>query len=127
MKTVKVMLALVFVQAALCLGYLWFDRDRFREPSGASFAHAQADGREFPPLEFERRGAHGACAGSGALLPFTMPKTARAIARDRIAEHERLGGGAIVTGCATSLRWLRAQRAPVQDLVTVMARSLSGG
>jgi dimethylglycine catabolism B len=80
-----------------------------------------------PPLEFERRGAHGACAGSGGLLPFTMPKTARAIARDRLAEHERLGGGTIVTGCASSLSWLRAQRAPVLDLVTVMARSLSGG
>jgi thiol-disulfide isomerase/thioredoxin len=55
MKTVKVMLALVFVQAALCLGYLWFERGRAsREPSGASFAHAQADGREAPPLEFTR-------------------------------------------------------------------------
>jgi Fe-S oxidoreductase len=80
-----------------------------------------------PPLEFERSGAHGACAGSGALLPFTMPKTARAIARDRVAEHERLGGGTIVTGCASSLRWLEVQRARVEDLVTVMARSLSGG
>jgi Fe-S oxidoreductase len=80
-----------------------------------------------PPLEFERSGPYGACAGSGALLPFTMPRTARAIARDRIAEHERLGGGTIVTGCASSLRWLRAQGAPVKDLVTVMARSLSSG
>jgi Fe-S oxidoreductase len=80
-----------------------------------------------PPLEFERRGRYGACAGSGGLLPFTMPRTARAIARDRLAEHERLGGGTIVTGCASSLSWLRAQRAPVLDLVTVMARSLSGG
>jgi dimethylglycine catabolism B len=80
-----------------------------------------------PPLEFDRRGPYGACAGSGALLPFTMPRTARAIARDRMAEHERLGGGTIVTGCASSLGWLRAQRAPVEDLVTVMARSLPGG
>jgi Fe-S oxidoreductase len=80
-----------------------------------------------PPLEFDRSGPYGACAGSGALLPFTMPKTARAIARDRIAEHERLGGGTIVTGCASSLGWLRAQRARVDDLVTVMARSISSG
>lgn len=80
-----------------------------------------------PPAEFERHGRYGACAGSGGLLPFTMPRTARAIARDRLAEHERLGGGTIVTACATSLGWLRAQRASVVDLVTVMARSLSGG
>jgi hypothetical protein len=53
-----------------------------------------------------------------------MPRTARAIARDRIAEHERLGGGTIVTGCASSVRWLRAQGARVTDLVSVMARSL---
>jgi Fe-S oxidoreductase len=77
-----------------------------------------------PPAEFERNGSATRCSGAGGLLPFTMPRTARAIARDRIAEHERLGGGTIVTGCASSVRWLRAQGARVTDLVSVMARSL---
>lgn len=55
MKSIKVLLALVFVQATLCLGYLWLERDKAtREPSGATFAHAQEDGREVPPLEFTR-------------------------------------------------------------------------
>jgi hypothetical protein len=56
-----------------------------------------------------------------------MPRNAREIARQRIAEHERLGGGAIVTGCAASLGWLRAQGARVLDLATVIARSAKGG
>jgi dimethylglycine catabolism B len=80
-----------------------------------------------PPAEFERRGAAGVCSGAGALLPFTRPLTARAIARERLAEHERLGGGTLVTGCASSLGWLRAQRARVLDLATVIAWSLEGG
>jgi Fe-S oxidoreductase len=77
-----------------------------------------------PPGEFERRGTAGACSGAGGLLPFTRPKTAREIARERLREHERLGGGTIVTGCATSLAWLRAQRARVLDIATVIAWSL---
>lgn len=75
MKTVKVMLALVFLQAALCLGYLWFERDRAsREPSGATFAHAQADGREAPALEFTRldrsRGDLHSLRGKRTLVHF---------------------------------------------------------
>jgi Fe-S oxidoreductase len=80
-----------------------------------------------PPLEFERRGVLAHCSGAGALLPFAMPRTAREIARARLAEHERLGGGTIVTGCATSLGWFRAQGARALDLSTVIARSVQGG
>jgi len=79
------------------------------------------------PAEFEQHGAGTVCSGAGGLLPFTMRRTARTMARARLAEHERLGGGTIVTGCAASLGWLRAQGAPVVDLVSVMARSLAGG
>jgi Fe-S oxidoreductase len=79
-----------------------------------------------PPAEFEHRGKDAICSGAGGLLPFSMPRTARAIARERIEEHERLGGGTIVTGCAASLAWLRAQGARVTDIVSVLARSLSG-
>jgi Fe-S oxidoreductase len=80
-----------------------------------------------PPAEFERRGRESQCSGAGGLLPFALPKTARAIARAKLDEHARLGGGTLVTACATSLAWFRAQRASVLDLATILARSLSGG
>jgi Fe-S oxidoreductase len=80
-----------------------------------------------PPAEFERRENNVSCSGAGALLPFAMPRTARSIAQGRLAEHERLGGGTLVTACATSLGWFRAQGASVLDLATVLARSLTGG
>jgi Fe-S oxidoreductase len=80
-----------------------------------------------PPGEFEKKGAGGACSGAGGLLPFVFPRAARSIARGRIAEHERLGGGTIVTACSASLAWFRAQGARAIDLVTVLARSVSNG
>jgi Fe-S oxidoreductase len=80
-----------------------------------------------PPAEFERRGAAGACSGAGGLLPFTRSATARTIARDRLADHQRLGGGTLVTACAASLSWFRAQGEKAVDLASVIARSLAGG
>jgi Fe-S oxidoreductase len=80
-----------------------------------------------PPAEFERHGREVACSGAGALLPFAMPKTARTIVRAKLAEHARLGGGTLVTACATSLGWFRAQRVAALDLATILARSLTGG
>lgn len=80
-----------------------------------------------PPAEFERAGSRTRCSGAGALLPFALPKTARLIARDRLGEHERLGGGTVVTACAASLGWFRAQGARAIDLSTIIARSLLGG
>jgi Fe-S oxidoreductase len=80
-----------------------------------------------PPAEFERRGVAGECSGAGGLLPLTLPENARGIARRRLAEHERLGGGTLVTACASSLGWLRAQGARVVDLASVIARSAGGG
>jgi len=76
------------------------------------------------PAEFERSGRGALCSGAGGILPFTMPETARAIARERLGEHEALGGGTLVTGCAASLRWFRLAGANVLDLATVIARSL---
>src|SRR6185503_3931758 len=78
-----------------------------------------------PPREFDRKGANVACSGGGGLLPFAFPRAARTIARGRIAEHERLGGGTIVTACSASLAWFRAQGANAVDLVTILARSVS--
>ena len=80
-----------------------------------------------PPAEFERNRAGGACSGAGGLLPFAFPRAARTIARGRIAEHERMGGGTIVTACSASLAWFRAQGASAVDLVTLLARSVSDG
>jgi Fe-S oxidoreductase len=80
-----------------------------------------------PPPEFEasRAGVRG--SGAGGLLPFAFPRAAQSIARGRIREHERLGGGTIVTACSASLAWFRAQGASVVDLVTILARSVSNG
>lgn len=81
------------------------------------------------PREFDRRREGAACSGAGGLLPSTMPDNSRAIADDRLAEHERLGGGLLVTACASSLRRFRSRGAQALDLVTLLARSLdeSGG
>jgi Fe-S oxidoreductase len=79
------------------------------------------------PAEFVHQGSGAACSGAGGLLPFALPRTAHEIARRRLREHETLGGGTIVTACASSLRWLRLGGATVQDLASVIARSLTGG
>ncbi|HET9955450.1 MAG TPA: (Fe-S)-binding protein [Polyangiaceae bacterium] len=76
------------------------------------------------PLEFPRRREFAACSGGGGLLPLTRPETARAIAKDRVLEHERSGGGKIVTACAQSLRSLKQAGADVIDLSEII-RSLS--
>jgi Fe-S oxidoreductase len=78
-----------------------------------------------PPGEFERRRAGVACSGGGGLLPFAFPRAARTIARKRLDEHERLGGGTIVTACSSSLAWFRAQGARAVDFATILARSLA--
>jgi Fe-S oxidoreductase len=79
-----------------------------------------------PPDEFEERREQSACAGSGGLLPATMPDVARAIAEDRLGAHALAGGGRVVTACASSLLALRrrARRSgfAVDDLVTWIAR-----
>lgn len=76
------------------------------------------------PDEFVQRREYGACSGAGGLLPATMPETSRAIANARLDEHESAGGGRIVTACASSLISLRRRsRAPVDDIVTWIARA----
>ena len=79
-----------------------------------------------PPEEFARRRAHAACSGAGGILPATMPGVSRAIADDRVSEHARLGGGLLVTACASSVRRLRATGADVADLSTLLAAALAG-
>ncbi len=77
-----------------------------------------------PALEFTHRRAHAACSGAGALLPISMPDTSRRIAETRISEHAELGGGKIVTACASSLRRFRSLGAEVLDLATILRAGL---
>jgi Fe-S oxidoreductase len=70
--------------------------------------------------EFSYRRERARCSGAGALVPVTRPETAHAIAETRVAEHERLGGGTIVTACAGSLRSFRKAGAEAVDLTTVV-------
>jgi hypothetical protein len=53
-----------------------------------------------------------------------MPEVAAGIAKQRIEDHERSGGGTVVTGCASSRRTFEKQGARVVDLVTVVADAL---
>lgn len=78
------------------------------------------------PDEFERRRDDGRCSGAGGLLPVTMPDVARAISEQRLEDHERSGGGTIVTACASSKRRFEKSGAKVLDLATVVARALEG-
>jgi Fe-S oxidoreductase len=77
-----------------------------------------------PPREFERNRERADCSGGGGVLPLTFPEASRGAAASRIAEHRRLGGGAVVTACASSLRRLKTEGADVEDLVTWLARGL---
>lgn len=76
------------------------------------------------PDEFARNRSAAVCSGAGGLLPVTMPDVSRRIAEARIAEHERLGGGTIVTGCGAALRRLRSCGARAVDLATVIRASV---
>lgn len=76
------------------------------------------------PDEFERRREDARCSGAGGLLPVTMPDVSKGIAKQRIDDHERSGGGTIVTGCASSKRRFEKEGARTVDLVTIVADAL---
>jgi Fe-S oxidoreductase len=79
------------------------------------------------PDEFERRREDARCSGAGGLVPVTMPDVARTMAKQRLDEHARSGGGTVVTACASSLRAFAKQGARVVDLATIVARALGVG
>jgi Fe-S oxidoreductase len=83
---------------------------------------ARALGRA--PDEFARRNLEAQCSGAGGLLPVTMPAVSKAIAANRLADHEAEGGGTVITACASSARSFRKHGAEVVDLVTLVARAL---
>jgi Fe-S oxidoreductase len=64
------------------------------------------------------------CCGGGGLLPKTMPTTADAMAKRRLAEVSSQGGGLVVTSCATCTFMLK-RNAPrgvdVADLPAAVA------
>jgi Fe-S oxidoreductase len=76
------------------------------------------------PDEFERQREDARCSGAGGLLPMTMPDVSKGIAKQRIEDHERSGGGVIVTGCASSKKRFEQEGARTVDLVTVVADAL---
>lgn len=80
-----------------------------------------------PVAEFERAREAADCSGGGGILPLTMPETSAGIGAQRIEEHDRLGGGSVVTACAGSLRRFRKSGADTVDLVSLMARGLGLG
>jgi Fe-S oxidoreductase len=74
--------------------------------------------------EFDATRERAECSGGGALLPISMPAASARIADHRLEAHERLGGGALVTACASSLRRFRAQGTRAVDIATVVEQSL---
>lgn len=78
-----------------------------------------------PADEFTRTREDARCSGAGGLLPVTKPETAQAIGAQRLADHERSGGGTIVTACASSARAFRKQGARVIDLASLTRRALA--
>lgn len=76
------------------------------------------------PEEFVRHHQEGQCSGAGGLLPSTMPEIASRITRERIREHQELGGGTIVTTCASSLLAFRKQGGNAIHLISLVARGL---
>ncbi len=77
-----------------------------------------------PVRELERNRTQADCSGGGGLLPLTRPRDSETIAAARLAEHERLGGGPLVTACGDSLHRFQKSGADVRDLVTFIAAGL---
>jgi Fe-S oxidoreductase len=77
-------------------------------------------GRVADVKEFAWSHGETECCGGGGVLPKTMPQVADAMARRRLDEVARAGGGTVVTACGTCKHML-ARNAPenviVRDLV----------
>jgi dimethylglycine catabolism B len=77
------------------------------------------------PLELETERQHARCSGGGGILPVSMPSVAKSAGQRLVDEHQRLGGGILVTGCASSLSQLRRAGANAVDLITLLESALS--
>jgi hypothetical protein len=47
------------------------------------------------------------------------------MAAARVAEHQALGGGLLVTGCAMSLKRFRDAGEPAEDIASLIARAVA--
>lgn len=82
-----------------------------------------------PPIELPAQRDRGVCSGGGALLPATMPETARAVAMELAAlvrEVRSEGDVTVVTSCATSRRMLQGAGVRAEDLSGWIARAVLG-
>ncbi|MBK7582431.1 MAG: (Fe-S)-binding protein [Myxococcales bacterium] len=73
--------------------------------------------------EFARNREDSLCSGGGGLLPETMPEVASRITERRLSEHRELGGGLVVTACASGLKRFRNQGVDAVDLMSVLEES----
>ena len=74
--------------------------------------------------EFAQNRGTSECSGAGGQVPRIFPETAKGIADERVQDHERAGGGVIVTTCASSLRAFQKSNGKAMHLSTLIARAL---
>ncbi len=78
-----------------------------------------------PPDEFVEYRAHSECSGAGGQLPRLYKQTSKDIAKERMGQHARHGGGTVVTACPAAANAFRKNGdAIVLDIVTLMRDSL---
>jgi Fe-S oxidoreductase len=76
------------------------------------------------PRELETERSLSRCSGAGGGLPVAFPDIANAASQRLAAEHERLGGGRLITSCASSLSLLRRSGVDAVDLVAFIEAAL---
>ncbi len=76
------------------------------------------------PQELATPREQSRCSGGGGVLPVTMPEVSKEIAARLGREHRDLGGGPLVTSCASSLSQLRAAGVTALDLISVLEGGL---
>jgi len=80
--------------------------------------------------EFSWNRGDSECCGGAGLLPKTMPDVSDAMAKNRLDEVARTGGGTVVTSCATCAFTLRRNAPPsvrVLDLPEALEELSEGG
>lgn len=76
------------------------------------------------PEELETERELSRCSGAGGVLPVSMPAVAATAGQRLAQEHAKLGGGRLVTGCASSLSQLRRSGVDAVDLIALLETAL---